>query len=151
MEKHYGYFGVYGASMAGRIVYYQKMGVAKGAIESLKQAIAEHGINPNDESFKRHYTVGNNKISETIVYVELPKRNWLEHECPIFHSYGDSGVIDKLRFDDELQFHLVGTKGENLGWRTVREGFDLQNTCVLYEYIQDVSDELVFYGPVNED
>jgi hypothetical protein len=56
MKKYNNNFTVYGQCTAGRIVYWQKMGVAKGIMENIywlmydqkKKYYEEHGITPRN-------------------------------------------------------------------------------------------------------
>lgn len=155
MKKYNNSFPEYGQSITSRIVYHQKMGVAKGIVDMLKSEIRSKGLEL--KNWIKKYQFNNTEINELCVTVIIPTQedDWLHGKCPTFR-YGDKfGLIDMLHFDThELSFHIMmydrETKSYKNGfWHTVREGLNLEQTCTLFEYVDDVVKTLVIL-PVSE-
>lgn len=150
MKKYHSCGGNYGQGIADRVMYWQKMGVAKGIINLIKHKMSRLGMNLDD--WVVHYNIDdvhNYKELHVTVVVPTPDNVRILYEVgyPLFHYWKDHGVIDMVHFDDELQFHFMTYDRENgvwvnKGWHTVREGLDLQETCLLYEYLDDRLGEL---------
>lgn len=145
MKKYHNCFPTYGQSIVGRVNYYQKYGVAQGISIMLKRAIQNRGLDL--ESFKEPIDLGGTTIHEYRINVVLPNKDWLEGECPIFTNGKKFGIIDKLRIGGELSYHINYYENKqyvNGNWHTVREGLTLEQTCTLFEYIEDILNEITF-------
>ena len=148
MKKYQNSFPCYGQSVAGRIAYLQKMGVANGIIDDIKHRMKNESLNLDDWETETKF--GDYTLTETKVTVIIPtqEKDWLEGKCPIFNYNGKIGLIDMLHFGGELQFHIMlynrETKHYDNGyWHTVRECLTLEQTCTLFEYITDVLNDLI--------
>lgn len=152
--KYNNSFACYGQSVAGRINYHQKMGVAGGIIEMLKREMYNRGLRLED--WQETITVGSEtgnkqfKYTQTKVTMVIPTQDhdWLEGKCPTFNYQGKIGLIDMLHFNSELQFHIMLYDREsktykNGHWHTVRECLTLEQTCTLFEYVEDVIRDLI--------
>ena len=155
MKKYQNSFSCYGQSVAGRINYHQKMGVANGIIENIKHSMRNNDLKLDD--YKKSFDIGNGQsLTETSVTVVIPttKKAWLEGECPTFMYNGKIGIIDMLHFGGELQFHIMlynrETKDYDNGcWHTVRECLTLEQACTLFEYVEDKLTNFI-YLPLEE-
>ena len=148
MKKYQNSFPCYGQSVAGRIAYLQKMGVASGIIDDIKRRMKNDGLEL--DNWKTETKFGDFTLTETKVTVVIPtqEKDWFDGKCPTFTYNGKIGLIDMLHFGGELQFHIMlydrETKSYKNGyWHTVREGLTLEQTCTLFEYVTDVLDELI--------
>lgn len=148
MKKYHNTWACYGQSVAGRIAYYQKMGVANGIIEMLKHEMRSRGLKLED--WKKSETYNGVSLTFTQINIVIPtqEHDWLDGNCPIFYYDGKIGLIDMLSFDYELTFHIMlydrETKSYKNGyWHTVREGLSLEDTCTLFEYVEDRKQELI--------
>lgn len=153
MKKYNNLFLCYGQSTVGRINYYQKMGVAEGIIKMLKHEMRNRGLALNN--LQRTETINGVLVTSTrLVIVSIPadEEDWLEVKCPIFVYNGKAGLIDMLSFGDELMFHIRLYNGktnsyEDGHWHTIRECFTLEQTCTLFEYVEDVIKEITVLPP----
>jgi hypothetical protein len=162
MKKYNQCFPVYGQSIAGRVAYYQKMGVAQGIIQNIRLHMLNNKMDIDD--WKYPINIGNGKtlqgLAVTIVIPTPADRKEL-HDYPIFDYRGKYGYIDMIHFDNsELQFHIMfynkspeefrkgDTKSfENGYWHTVREGLTLEDTITLFEYVEDRMKDLIILPP----
>ena len=166
MKKYQSTFPGYGRSVAGRVAYYQKMGVAQGIIVMIKHHM--RNSNMNIEDWKYSVDIGNGKSMECLGVtgvIPTPDDRRELFDYPVFKYDGKYGYIDMLHFDtSELQFHIMfydktsenfrkgNTKvTKNGGWHTVREGLTLEDTCTLFEYIEDRIKDLIILSPSDSD
>lgn len=158
MKKYQHCFPCYGQSVAGRIAYLEKMGVANGVIDEIKRLMRNKGMSLND--WKSSFDIGNGKmLEETLVTVVVPTPydiKELLHGYPTFEYCGKRGYIDMIHFGGELQVHFMFYNREekvfeNGGWHTVRESLNLEDTCTLYEYVEDRLEELVILSLEDKD
>lgn len=153
MKKYNVGFRVYGQSTVGRINYYQKMGVSSGIREMILMKM--HSQKLDISNWKREYHVGNKSIKQLELTVVVPTPNATNIVCdyPSFVYNKRAGYIDMIHFDDsETQFHIMFLDHENDTftngyWHTVREGLNLEDTCLLFEYIEDRLDDLIILAP----
>jgi hypothetical protein len=166
MKKYNSHFPCYGQSVAGRVAYYQKMGVAQGIITMLKHHMRNEHM--DIKNWKFSIDIGNGKSMECLaVTVVIPTPDDMRElfDYPVFKHDGKYGYIDMIYFDtSELQFHIMFydktsedfRKGDtkvtkNGGWHTVREGLTLEDTCTLFEYIEDRIEDLIILSPEDGD
>ena len=156
MKKYYHAWTCYGQSVAGRIAYHQKMGVAKGIISMLKDEVKNRQLNLHDWEHKE--TFNNVELTFFCMNVVIPTpANYKElRHYPAFTYDGKLGVIDMLSVQSELDFHIMlfdYKKNEfvNGGWHTVRECLSLEDTCTLFEYVEDRQQELVILSSEESD
>lgn len=132
----------YGQNIAGKIAYWEKIGICKGIIHMLKDKLRIGGMDIND--WKYEYNNGYKEYRVTFI-IPTPEDHCKVLNYPMFEYNGTPWYIDMIHFDDELQVHLMGNirkcRGEyqwlNGGWHTVREGLSLNDTMALYEYIDN--------------
>lgn len=156
MKKYNNSFCFLGQSLAGRIQHCQKVGVAVGITEMLKAEIQRRGIPL--KTFLRPEPFcedGRSKIRITVI-IPTKEDDYLLENCPIFECNGNYGVIDMLMFDRELNFHTMWIKGEagsfvNGGWHTADECLTLEQTCTLFEYVDDVRENMIIPPKESED
>lgn len=148
MKKYNNCFPCYGQSVAGRIAYHQKMGVANGIIKMLKHEMRSRDLKLED--WQESETFNGVSITFTNITMVIPtqEHDWVNGKCPIFNYKDKIGLIDMLHFDDELQFHIMlydreSKSYKNGYWHTVRECLTLEQTCTLFEYIEDVVKNLI--------
>lgn len=157
MKKYQNSFLCYGQSVAGRIAYCEKMGVANGIINNIKRRMKNEGLDLKD--WKYSFDIGNGKTLETMkitVVIPTQEGDWLDGKCPTFYYDNKLGLIDMLCFNDELQFHIMlydrETKSYKNGyWHTVRECLTLEQTCTLFEYIDDCLNDLIILSLEDSD
>ena len=152
MKEYQNSFPCYGQSVAGRIAYHQKMGVAQGIISMLKHEMKNREMKLED--WQESETFNGTTITYTKVTVVIPTKehDWLDGICPTFNYNGKIGLIDMLHFGGELQFHIMLYDREsklwkNGYWHTVRECLTLEQTCTLFEYIENRQQELIILPP----
>ena len=155
MKKYNNCFPEYGQCLAGRIAYWEKMGVASGIMDNIRWHMRDKNMKASD--WDETIDVGNgNTIKERSIMVVIPTsadfHDITNGDYPTFTYMGKTCVIDMLCLGGELQFHamMADWKKEeftNGYWHTVREGLGLQDTCVLFEYIQDKLKELIILPP----
>lgn len=153
MKKYHNSFPVYGQSIVGRINYLQKMGVAKGIADIVVNKMKSKGLDVKD--YMHVFNVDDHGFEERRITAVIPtgKYDWVNDKCPVFRcGVNAPGVVDMILVDDtEIQFHIMyytpGGIYSNGGWHTVRECMTLEETCTLYEYVDDRLDELVFLRP----
>lgn len=139
--KKYNTFSVgYGQSVAGRIAFHQKMGVMRGIMREIMHHM-------RDIPFTDMTLV----VPTTGSYTEIVEK------YPSFEYNGERGYIDMLNIsDNELSFHIMLIDCDNKAftngrWHTVREGLNLEDTCTLFEYVEDRMEQLVPLSPDNKD
>ena len=148
MKKFKNTFPCYGQSTAGRIAYYQKMGVAQGIISMLYDEMKKEKKSLKDYT-KVIWKNCEETVTETKVCIGLPvtpikTKDWLrEDKYPVFETNVGARIIDQLAFGSELQFHSLIYKYKTKeyidgGWHTVRECLTLEQTCTLFEWVEDV-------------
>ena len=162
MKKYNHCFPVYGQSIAGRVAYFQKMGVAQGIIQGIRHLMFNNKMDIDD--WKYPIDIGNGKtIQGLAISIVIPTPADRKELCdyPMFEYCGKYGYIDMIHFDNsELQFHIMfydktpeefrkgNTKSfNNGGWHTVREGLSLEDTITLFEYVEDRMKELIILSP----
>lgn len=144
--KKYSTSSTYGQCVAGRIAYWEKMGIANGIIRMLKDKLRNNKLDINDWLYEY-----GNEYKEYRVSFIIPtpnNKNELLFKYPAFHYNDCFWYIDMIHFDDELQVHFMGLgqRGkpcENGGWHCVREALNLNDMMALYEYIDDRIDDLI--------
>lgn len=138
--------------IAQQLQRWQKYGIAKGIIFLLKEEMRSRGLD-FDEWL---YEYGNGYKEHRVTFV-VPTPSAIREvlDYPYFEYDGDYWYIDMIHFDDELQVHLMGYDNKkswtNGGWHTVREGLNLNDTMVLYEYINDRKSNLIILDKDNSD
>lgn len=151
-KKYNNTFICYGQSTTGRINYHQKMGVANGIIQRLKLEMRDRKMNLSDWRESISFKGATMTFVNVTIVIPANEENWLDGKCPIFEYESKIGLIDMLHFDDELSFHIMlynsKTKSyKNGGWHTVRECLTLEQTCTLFEYVEDVIKEIIVLPP----
>lgn len=148
MKKYRNLFPCYGQSVAGRIVYHQKMGVAQGIINMVKHEARNRKLDLH--KWETTGVFGGKELTFFNMIVVIPTSSNHEEleECPLFTYNSKLGVIDMLSVQGELSFHIMlfdYKKKEfiNGHWHTVRECLSLEDTCTLFEYIEDRQRELI--------
>lgn len=143
-------------NIASRICDLQKKGVADGIISIVKDVIRNNKMKISD--YIVSHNLDNGEIyKQPCVTAVLPTPNSLKEaflNYPTFWQHIQCGWIDMIHFDDELHFHIMcynAKAGEftNGHWHTVRECLSLEETCKLFEYVDDVRDNIVVL-PVDE-
>lgn len=156
MKKYNTTASIYGQSTIGRINYYQKMGVSSGIKEIVLNMVRNEGLDISD--WKKEYHVGEKTIKQLELTLVIPTPNNSDIlDYPHFEYNGKSGYIDMIHFDTtETQFHIMYWDYKtdtftNGGWHTVREGLSLEDTCLLFEYVEDRLNDMVILTPDNTD
>ena len=166
MKKYNPHFPCYGQSLAGRIAYYQKMGVAQGIINMVKHEMMSRKLHIQD--WKYLINCGNgNTLEGLAITIIIPTPDDMKNlfDYPTFEYNGNRGYIDMIHIDSsELQFHIMlYDRGDdnfrkgltktfiNKGWHTVRECLSLEDTCTLFEYVEDKQQELIILPPEESD
>ena len=143
--KKYGTCGIYGGnSVAARIAYAEKMGVDRAIAEMIKDLARKR------DSLDNFYISHSNGFKELRIIANLPYPTSVydvfERSFPTFSISEGFGVIDKLCVDSaSVQFHTLLIQDDELvetRWHTVREAFDLQKTCLLYEFVDDIINDI---------
>ena len=154
MKKYHTTFPCYGQSVAGRIAHHQKMGVAQGIMLMWK-----HHMNHDLAAWKYSIEVGNGKSLECLAItavIPTPDNRKELFDYPMFWYNGRRGYIDMIHMDSsELQFHIMFYNRENRDkgswengyWHTVRECLSLEDTCTLFEYVEDRLKDLIILAP----
>lgn len=155
MKKFNNHYPCYGQSVASRIAYYQKMGVAQGIMNGIKHSIRD--INGNLDRWTETIELPKGTIKQCNLTVIIPTPSSEDHdllEIPLFTCRGKVGFIDMLHISNELSFHImlydyidhkrIITNG---GWHTVREELSLEDTCTLFEYVGDRLQYLTALSP----
>lgn len=123
---------------------WEKYGIAKGIIKMLKDEMRSRGLAFNDWLYK--YENGHEKYRVTFV-IPTPSNIREVLDYPYFEYDGDLWYIDMIHFDDELQVHFMGYDNKkdwtNGMWHTVRESLNLNDTMVLFEYINSRINSLI--------
>lgn len=148
MKKYQNSFSCYGQSVAGRINYHQKMGVANGIIEMLKHEMKNRGMKLEDWQESETFNGVSLTFTKITIVIPTQEHDWLDGNCPTFNYNNKMGLIDMLYFGGELQFHIMLYDREDKSWKnghwhTVRECLTLEQTCTLFEYIDDVVKSLI--------
>lgn len=150
MKKYNWIFRCYGQSTAGRIAYHQKMGVAQGIYKILREVLDYHKLDIKD--YTKSYEANGHHLEEKCITVVIPSPEsydgYFDNDYPWFIYRGNRGVIDMLYYNGELSFHFMefnhDTKTFKNGyWHTVREGLTLDDTVLLYEYVEDRAKDLI--------
>lgn len=159
MKKYNNNFTVYGQCTAGRIVYWQKMGVAKGIMEGIYWLMYDQKKKLSDWDEVIDVENGHS-IKERQIVVVIPTssvfKDIFEGEYPVLHYMGKPCIIDMLCLGTELQVHMMmvdykNGKFTNGFWHSVRESLDLQDTCVLFEYVGDKLKDLIILPKEEKD
>jgi hypothetical protein len=134
--------------VAGRIAYYQKMGVAHGVLNMVKHEAINRKLDLHKWETTEVFGEKELKFFSMTVVIPTPSDYKELLEYPMFTYNGKSGVIDMLNIQDELSFHIMlfdYKKKEFINgyWHSVREGLSLEDTCTLFEYVEDRQQELV--------
>lgn len=157
MKTYNWIFSCYGQSTAGRIAYWQKMGVAQGIHNMILDILRDKKLDLDD--FKTYWEFNGRVFEETYIRVTLPAPvifgDCNNHEYPWFTYDGKRGIIDMLHYNSELQFHFVAydfdtNEFKSDGWHTVREGLSLEDTITLFEFVEDRKKDISVL-PVDED
>ena len=148
MKKYYHTWACYGQSVASRIAYHQKMGVAQGVLNMVKHEARNRELDLH--KWETTEVFGDTKLTffNMIVVIPTPSHYKELQDYPMFHYNGKLGVIDMLSIQGELSFHIMLFDFEkkefvNGYWHTIREGLSLEDTCTLFEYIEDRQQELI--------
>lgn len=156
MKKYNSTWSCYGQCIASRIVYLQKMGIANGIMFEIKEELRGRKLNLND--WKHTEVIGNHSVTDLTLTVVFPTPSDYKElfDYPWFYYYAGRGIIDMLNVNDELSFHIMLFEHEkrefiNGGWHTVREGLSLEDTCTLFEYVEDRKHELIVLSPDEHD
>lgn len=138
--------------VAHEIAKWEKYGIAKGIMFMLKEQIRSLGRNMNEWLYQ--YDNGYKEYKVTFV-IPTPSNIRQVLDYPYFEYNGYIWYIDMIHFDDELQVHLMGYDNQkdwtNGGWHTVREGLNLNDTMVLYEYIKNQINNLILLEKEDSD
>lgn len=148
MKKYHNSCTCYGQSVAGRIAYHQKLGVASGIMHIIKHEMLNRHLNPLDWETANEYEGFKYVDNHITVVIPTDKEDWIKHNCPIFTYMNSWGIIDMLCLGGELQFHFMKYDKEtkdfvNGYWHTIRENMNLQDTCTLFEYVEDRLKDLI--------
>ena len=152
--KHYQTsFACYGQSVASRVAYWQKMGVARGIISEIKSKMRRNSQDSRDweVSLEVPHAPQLSELSITVV-IPTPEDRYESLKYPHFALSGKRMLIDMLHINSELQVHMMDYDREtesfkNVGWHTVRECISLEDTCTLFEYIEDRIEDLIILPP----
>lgn len=148
MKKYHNLFPCYGQSVVGRVAYWQKTGVAKGIVTTIYREANSRGLERKD-----WLNLSHEPFESSQIVIPTKRHDWLDGLCPIFHYNGRIGVIDMLHYDGfDLQFHIMlynssTEQYDNGYWNTVRECMTLEDTCTLFEYVEDVCTSLIYLTP----
>ena len=148
MKKYYHTWTCYGQSVAGRIAYHQKMGVAQGILNMVRHEAENRKLDLH--KWETTEVFGGKELTffNMIVVIPTPSNYKELKEYPLFTYNSKLGVIDMLDVQGELSFHIMLFDYEkkefiNGHWHTVRECLSLEDTCTLFEYIEDRQKELI--------
>ena len=152
MKKYRCFDPVYGQGISDRIAYYQKLGVASGIIREIKCYMESKKLNLKD--WEDSVDLGEGKTYKyTNITIVIPTPDGWENkgwrDYPNFNINGKHSLIDMINIQGELSFHhmLIDYKNKqfvNGGWHTVRESLNLEQTGLLFEYLEDRMDDLIF-------
>lgn len=135
-----------------RLARWQKYGIAEGVIFMLKDHIRSLGRSLDEWLYQ--YDNGYKEHRVTFV-IPTPSDIKQVLDYPYFEYDGDIWYVDMIHFDDELQVHLMGCFDKkswtNGGWHTVREGLNLEDTMVLYEYVSNSLNSLIILDKEDAD
>ena len=153
MKKYCHTWTCYGQSVAGRIAYHEKMGVAQGVITMIKHFVSFNMESDlHDWETKESFNGVELTFFNMTVVIPTPANYKELHDYPAFTFNGKLGIIDMLNIQSELQFHIMVFDYEkktflNSHWHTVRECLSLEDTCTLFEYIEDRLEDLIILAP----
>ena len=156
MKKYYHTWTCYGQSVAGRIAYHQKMGVAQGILNMVKHEARNRELDLHKWETTEVFGEKELTFFNMIVVIPTPSDYKELQEYPMFTYNGKLGVIDMLSVQSELSFHIMLFDYEkkefiNGYWHTVRECLSLEDTCTLFEYVEDRQQELVILSSEDSD
>lgn len=147
------------AFVANQIATWEKYGIAKGIISMLKNEIRSRCRDIKD--WEEVHRFNGYELRETTVKFIIPTPATIREvlDYPTFEYNGKMWYIDMICFNDELQVHLMSfSRNENKEriwqngyWHTVREGLNLNDTMVLYEYISDNISSLILLEKDEQD
>lgn len=149
MKDYQTCFACYGQSVASRVAYWQKMGIAQGIISEIKSKMRRNHQDSRgwEVSLEVPHAPWLSELSITVV-IPTPedRREYLKY--PHFALSGKRMLIDMLHINSELQVHMMDYDREtesfkNAGWHTVRECLSLEDVCTLFEYIEDRIEDLI--------
>lgn len=148
MKKYYHTWTCYGQSVAGRIAYHQKMGVAQGILNMVKHSARNKKLDLHDWETKQDFNGTELTFFSMTAVIPTPADYKELYDYPAFTYNGKLGAIDMINIQSELQFHIMVfdyDKKEfvNGHWHTVRECLSLEDTCTLFEYIEDRLEDLI--------
>lgn len=136
------YFPAYGQNIAGRVLYYQKLGVIIGIRELIFKYVRHCGFD-----VRKYYATGSIELTTP----DLMSDSVFWKDRPIIRVADKSGYIDKIQVDTlrsgSLYFHLVSydhrqskmyTDG---GWHNSKDALSLEDAGTMFEYILDMTDE----------
>lgn len=151
MKKYNFACGVYGSTTASRIAYWQKMGIGLGIKELIERYVYWELKFKKADFIKSESIDGKNySFYQCWLRVTRPKSIDLAIEglCPSFTCKdGSVGFLDELVIgDSEIQYKLtkyIHDTDEYIsdGWRTLREGLNIMDAALLFEYIEDLIEE----------
>lgn len=152
MKKYNHTYPCYGQSVAGRIAYYQKMGVAQGISNIVKHVARKKKLNLHDWETKETFNNIEVTLFSMTAIIPTPADYKEIGNFPVFTYFDKRGVIDMINVQDELQFHIMIFDYEkkefiNGYWHTIRESMSLEDTCTLFEYIEDRFDDIIILSP----
>lgn len=150
MKKYSG--GIYGGSVAARLVYFQKMGVDQAICNMIKDKARKIA---DLSCWEKKYEFPKGVLTQLEITAIVPHpsdvHELFDKDFPHFCYGGAWGIIDRIHVDKcSTQFRFIPVVDREFGdasWHTVREGLDLQDTCLLYEFIDDVIDDIVVLEP----
>lgn len=148
MKKYNHTWACYGQSVASRIAYHQKMGVAQGVLNMVKHEAENRELDLHKWETKQDFNGTELTFFSMTAVIPTPADYKELHDYPAFTYNGKLGVIDMINIQSELQFHIMLFDYEkkefiNGYWHTVRESLSLEDTCTLFEYVEDRQQELI--------
>ena len=146
----------YGQNIAGKIAYWEKMGIGMGIRQILRKWM--HDRNHDINEYKHTYPNGYESLCVNFI-IPTPKDIHQALNFPTFYYNGELDHIDMIIMDEsEIQLHFMGMyhKGHNHewindGWHTLRESLSLNDAMALYEYILERADSLMILPPDKTD
>ena len=159
MKKYSYHCPSQGQSLASRIAYYEKAGIALGINKTIKREAEDRGLSLDNWQKRTIMPDTGLEISHfnMVVVVSTPNSYKELRNYPMFTYDGNVGYIDMLCVQSNaLQFHIMLYDFEydtftNGKWHFVPGNLSLDDVCTLFEYVEDRIHELIILSSKDSD
>lgn len=164
MKKYSYHCPSQGQSLASRIAYYEKVGIAQGINKIIKRETEDRGLSL--DNWQKKIIMSDTGMPDTeveiphfsmVVIIPTPNNYKELRNYPMFTYNGNVGYIDMLCVQSSnLQFHIMLYDFEhdtfaNGKWHFVAGNLSLDDVCTLFEYVEDRIHELIILSSKDSD